>query len=123
MYQSILKTPIGLLQIGGDETGIHTIRFVDAVADMSPPQNETTECAAVQLSEYFRGTRKTFDVPLAPKGTEFQQSVWATLQTIPYGASATYLQIAQRLHKPLGVRTVGSANGCNPIATLFHAIG
>lgn len=74
---------------------------------------------ARQLDEYFRRERRTFDLELAPEGTEFQHAVWAELVKIPYGETRTYLQIAQRIGNPDAVRAVGAANGANPIALII----
>jgi methylated-DNA-[protein]-cysteine S-methyltransferase len=71
-----------------------------------------------QLEEYFRGTRRTFDVPLAPRGTPFQLRVWAELVKIPYGTTISYGELARRLGDPNLTRAVGAANGANPISIL-----
>lgn len=68
-----------------------------------------------QLREYFLGNRKQFDLPLAPKGTDFQKLVWNEVAKIPYGETATYSDIAQRIHKPKAVRAVASAIARNPL--------
>lgn len=68
-----------------------------------------------QLIEYFQGKRTSFDVPLAPKGTDFQQAVWQSLLSVPYGETRSYQAIAKRIGNPLAVRAVGSANGKNPL--------
>ena len=74
---------------------------------------------ADQLAEYFAGERTTFDVPLAPAGTAFQQEVWAALLNIPYGTTTTYGELAVALGKPLTAsRAVGLANGKNPISII-----
>jgi methylated-DNA-[protein]-cysteine S-methyltransferase len=67
------------------------------------------------LASYFRGERKTFDIALAPKGTPFQQRVWAELLLIPYGETISYVELARRVGNPKASRAVGGANGCNPI--------
>lgn len=72
-----------------------------------------------QLEEYFAGKRRDFDLPLAPKGTPFQQKVWQALQTIPYGETRTYKQIAEQIGNPLGCRAVGMANNKNPIGIII----
>lgn len=72
--------------------------------------------AARQLEEYFAGARREFDLPLAPKGTPFQQSVWALLRQIPYGETRSYGQLAAALGNPKASRAVGGANHNNPIA-------
>jgi methylated-DNA-[protein]-cysteine S-methyltransferase len=70
---------------------------------------------ARQLSEYFRGTRRTFDLPLAPDGSEFQKRVWAELVRIPFGETISYSELAQTIGVPGSARAVGRANATNPI--------
>lgn len=72
-----------------------------------------------QLAEYFAGRRKEFDLPLAPEGTPFQHTVWKKLLDIPYGATATYGEIAAATGNPKASRAVGSANGRNPICIII----
>jgi methylated-DNA-[protein]-cysteine S-methyltransferase len=68
-----------------------------------------------QLSEYFAGTRTTFDLPLAAAGSDFERQVWNLLRTIPYGATTSYSALARRLGDVKATRAVGAANGKNPI--------
>ena len=68
-----------------------------------------------QLTEYFDGERRAFDLPLKLDGTEFQMSVLHALQQIPYGETTSYAEIAERIGRPKAVRAVGAANGRNPI--------
>jgi methylated-DNA-[protein]-cysteine S-methyltransferase len=68
-----------------------------------------------QLAAYFAGRLFAFDLPLAAAGTEFQKSVWQALVQVPYGATASYAEIARRIGRPKAVRAVGAANGRNPI--------
>ena len=87
-----------------DRTG--WVRDDDALAD-----------ARRQLSEYLAGARRRFDLALAPaQGTVFQQRVWAALDTIPYGTTATYGALAAAVGAPQAVRAVGAANGRNPLS-------
>jgi methylated-DNA-[protein]-cysteine S-methyltransferase len=72
--------------------------------------------ARAQLSAYFAGERTTFDLPLAPVGTPFQQRVWGELRRIPYAETVSYGELANRLGSPGASRAVGLANGRNPIA-------
>jgi methylated-DNA-[protein]-cysteine S-methyltransferase len=72
--------------------------------------------AARQLSEYFAGSRREFDIPLSFQGTVFQTRVWRMLGEIPYGATWSYGALAKRLDNPGASRAVGLANGRNPIA-------
>ena len=71
-----------------------------------------------QLSEYFAGTRREFDLPLRPDGTPFQTRVWRELVEIPYGETWSYGQLAKRIGNPSASRAVGLANGRNPISIL-----
>jgi methylated-DNA-[protein]-cysteine S-methyltransferase len=77
------------------------------------------KAAADQLDAYFEGERTTFDLPLAPVGSEFQQRVWTALQEIPYGQTESYGEVAERIGSPGAARAVGLANGKNPIGILI----
>jgi methylated-DNA-[protein]-cysteine S-methyltransferase len=68
-----------------------------------------------QLTEYFDGTRTSFDLPLDAAGSPFERRVWELLRTIPYGATTSYGALARRLGDPHATRAVGAANGKNPI--------
>ncbi len=72
-----------------------------------------------QLDEYFQGKRKSFDLPLSPFGTQFQQKVWNALCTIPYGETRSYKEIAAQIQNPKGCRAVGMANNRNPIMIII----
>ncbi len=72
-----------------------------------------------QLAEYFDGDRKAFDLPLLMVGTDFQRSVWNALLEIPYGATATYLQLAKNIDNAKAVRAVANANGANAIGVII----
>ena len=71
--------------------------------------------AFLQLNEYLQGIRKEFDLPLNPRGTEFQKRVWKALLDIPYGETRSYKQIAETIGNPKAVRAVGMANNRNPL--------
>lgn len=75
--------------------------------------------AAGELDEYFTGRRCAFTLPLGPRGTEFQQRVWKALESIPYGQTRSYRQIAEQIGSPHAFRAVGMANNHNPIAILI----
>ena len=80
---------------------------------------EPFKAAADPLDAYFDGELTHFDVPLAPRGSEFQQRVWAALQEIPYGRTESYGELAERVGSPGGARAVGLANGKNPIGIII----
>ena len=81
-------------------------------------ESELLQKAEVELSEYFEGARREFDLPLEPSGTEFQQRVWAALLDIPYGETRSYKDIAIAAGCPRGFRAVGMANHNNPISII-----
>ena len=111
-----IDSPIGGLRIHSSAGLVTAIGF-----DASEPRRTRTsdpvlDRAEQQLAEYFAGERTDFDLPLASDGTEFQKKVWAELQRIPYGETASYGDIARRLGYEPGIsRAVGAANGANPI--------
>lgn len=73
---------------------------------------------ARQIDAYFAGRLTQFDLPLAPIGTAFQQSVWTELRRIPFGETTTYARLAGKLQRPQASRAVGAANGANPISLI-----
>lgn len=75
--------------------------------------------AIKQLNEYFQGKEKSFELPLAPAGTEFQKNVWNALLKIPYGDTCSYSDIAKAIGNPKGCRAIGLANGRNPIPIII----
>ncbi len=120
-YQHI-DSPIGVLTIAADETGLRHIEFPTnrhgadrAGWQLSNNTLPVLSLARQQLDEYFQGRRKVFDLPLAPHGTAFQQDVWRTLADIPYGKTWSYRDLAIAINKPSAVRAVGAANGRNPL--------
>ena len=84
--------------------------------DAAPEASAPFPDAIAQLEEYFAGERTTFSLPLAPRGTAFQEQVWSALQGIPYGETRTYGQLAAAIGRPTASRAVGLANGRNPLS-------
>lgn len=80
--------------------------------------DDVLERTGRQLDEYLSGTRREFDIPLLLVGTDFQRSVWNALLQVPYGATASYLQIARAIGKEKAVRAVGNACRANPIGII-----
>jgi methylated-DNA-[protein]-cysteine S-methyltransferase len=114
----IVETPIGELLVLGTDEAVTEIHFgVRRQSRRFESDGSATALqeAAKQLRAYFAGKLREFDLPLAPKGTEFQRSVWTHLRAIPYGATTTYGAIAHAIGRPSAVRAVGAANGANPI--------
>ncbi len=108
-----VTSPFGILTLESDSTSVTALRFGDHRRGL--PSCPVLEQAAVELAEYFSGARREFSVPLSPRGTLFQQSVWAELRAIPYGNTAAYADIAARLGNPNACRAVGNANNRNPL--------
>lgn len=128
LAQTSWKTPIGFMTIKASEVGITEIilhqrakRFAESKAMKS--QNAMAQAhlalAKAQLTEYFDGQRKSFDIPLDIKGTPFQKKVWKSLARIPYGKTKSYKELAQLIDNPRAVRAVGGANGKNPICIII----
>jgi len=111
-------TPVGRLLLAGDEHALTRVHFQAGRQPLAPPaawRRTVAPFARVlrELAEYFAGERRTFTVPLAPNGTEFQRSVWQGLLAIPYGETISYGELARRLGS--APRAVGLANGANPL--------
>jgi methylated-DNA-[protein]-cysteine S-methyltransferase len=122
LYTTI-SSPIGELLLVGDGTALTRLHMLDAPRPITPSPEWRREDAAFadairQLSEYFGGERREFDLPLALHGNEFELRVWAALLEIPYGETASYGEIARTIGTPTAARAVGLANGRNPIALI-----
>ncbi|MFM1875401.1 MAG: hypothetical protein RL266_1138 [Bacteroidota bacterium] len=111
-------SPIGTLEIMGDEEGISQILFLDEKPSIRNSNPVLDECVK-QLSEYFYNKRTEFDLQVNPGGTDFQKSVWEELQRIPFGKTISYMDLAKRLGDPKVIRAAGTANGKNPIAIII----
>lgn len=116
-YISTLNSPAGRIKICATQTGVTAIRFIDN--DVVTHENTITKQAKTQLKEYFNHERKTFELPLEPKGTAFQKMVWKQLMSVKFGELASYLDIATKLNSPKACRAVGAANGKNPISIVI----
>lgn len=121
MRYRTVDSPIGPLLIAGDDLGLRVLLFPRGRRPARPAahwQLDEQRClreAEAQLAAYFAGELRAFDLPLAPEGTPFQQTVWRALRDIPYGETISYGALARRLGRPEAVRAVGLANGANPL--------
>jgi len=106
--------PLRLLACDGALCGVY-MNIQNAPPATSDPDDPVLQRAAEQLREYFAGTRRDFDLPLRPRGTEFQQTVWRALLEIPYGVTRSYAELAAAIRRPTACRAVGGANGKNPL--------
>jgi methylated-DNA-[protein]-cysteine S-methyltransferase len=114
-----IESPLGPIRLFGDGDELTGVHLPDQPV---PVANEGTsrvlDDTARQLAEYFAGERRTFDLPIAPRGTGFQQIVWRALTQIAYAETASYGTLARAIGRPAASRAVGAANGKNPIAII-----
>ena len=116
LYATRIDTPIGALTALVDEAGaLARLLFPHQPAPAATPDDTRGAAVAAQLSEYFRGERRAFDLALAPAGTPFQRAVWDELRRIPYGGTVSYRALAERVGRPTASRAVGRANATNPL--------
>ena len=126
-------TALGPMVVGATETGVCLLEFIDRtsleteIGDLQrllsttviTGENNHTQQAEVEITEYFQGTRQAFDVQLHAPGTSFQRRAWQGLHRIAYGTTSTYQQQAKKIERPTAVRAIASANGANRIAILI----
>ena len=117
LFFDTLPTPIGVLSLEADETGLTAIHFPGR-SPYKPKSSSTSDLlaeAARELQAYFEGRLKVFSVPLNWRGTPFQDTVWRALTDIPYGETVSYGEIAKAIGRPKSARPVGGAVGRNPL--------
>lgn len=130
IYFSEMDSPIGRLTLTATDRGLCSIEF-GGLKDQEIPlrvwakrwlgtdqliaDREKFEQAEIELTEYFAGERNRFDLTYDLYGTEFQKKVWHALQDIPYGATASYKDVAIAIGSPKATRAVGGANNRNPL--------
>ncbi|MCG7597862.1 methylated-DNA--[protein]-cysteine S-methyltransferase [Mycobacterium sp. PSTR-4-N] len=122
MKYRTVESPIGVLTLAGVGQRLRHVRMVEQTYEPNRDGWERSDDAFAdvvqQLDEYFGGERQDFDVELDLVGTAFQRTVWAALQTIPYGETRSYGEIAAQIGAPGASRAVGLANGHNPISII-----
>ncbi|MDR2741256.1 MAG: methylated-DNA--[protein]-cysteine S-methyltransferase [Treponema sp.] len=118
--QFFYEFPVGALGIAEEDGAITGVFFGrdKILPGFAVAGTPLIEKAAAQLAEYFDGRRRSFDLPLAPGGTDFQVAVWDALLTIPAGETRSYQEIARRIGRPKAVRAVGMANHRNPVVII-----
>lgn len=112
------ESPIGWIRMEADNEALLYLNLVENLGKYSESNNKIIKQCCEELIEYFSGKRKSFDVPINPVGTDFQEQVWDELLKIPYGKTISYKQLAHNCNNPKGCRAVGTANGKNPIAII-----
>lgn len=120
LYWHEIDSPVGRLLLAGDGESLIQVGFQSGPrplrrADGWQADHAPFRAAIAQLEEYFAGGRRRFDLPLAPRGTEFQRRVWRALTEIPYGKTISYGELARHIGNPSASRAVGLANGANPL--------
>ncbi len=130
---TMLESPLGPLLAGAADRGINFLEYTDrrmlehnfkmmkrrCGCGIVPGQHPLLERLREELNEYFQGDRRKFTVPLAPRGTPFQEKVWQSLRQIPHGETISYDELARRIGQPTAQRAVARANGMNCIAILI----
>jgi len=124
IYFSYFESAIGDLLLAGDGEVLNVLGFPGGKGkrrhqDGWKKDDSVFKEVGKQLSAYFAGELKKFDLKLAPQGTGFQRQVWKALQDIPHGETASYGEIASKIGRPLASRAVGAANGRNPIPVII----
>lgn len=122
MTTFIFESPLGLVRVSGDDNGVSIISCTDVptqgtASEIDPigPVAEPVQEAVRQLQDYFAGSRQSFDFPLNPSGTAFQQTVWRALLDVPFGTTLSYLALTRRIGDEKAIRAVAAANGRNPL--------
>jgi methylated-DNA-[protein]-cysteine S-methyltransferase len=117
-----VDSPVGRIVVVASEGRLTELRFEKTGAPLEAGRKSTEgasmrvlEEATLQLAEYYAGRRTRFDLPLDPGGTEFERTVWARVEQIPYGATVSYGELAIGLGRPGAARAVGRANAHNPL--------
>ena len=118
MSVAYCDSPIGIIQVTGDEEHVHSVLFFMEEAGENMGNSPVVNQGIKQLKEYFEGDRLDFDLPILQAGTDFQLSVWNQLTKIPYGETISYLQLSERLNNRLAIRAVGAANGKNNVVVI-----
>ncbi len=122
-FTGYFRSPIGTIEIVADEKNLLELKYIDENKS-GGSRNKIIRETKKQLEEYFKGTRKEFDLPLRFQGTDFQKTVWQALREIPYGTVVTYSDVAVMIGNPRVVRAVGLANNRNklPIIVPCHRV-
>jgi methylated-DNA-[protein]-cysteine S-methyltransferase len=123
LSECTMASPVGELTLVASEQGLRAVLWAEERVGRVPlserrddPAHDVLAEAVRQLSEYFAGERRAFDLPLDPVGTAFQKAVWTGLNAIPYGETRSYAALATAIGRPGASRAVGAANGRNPLS-------
>ncbi len=121
-FTTYYHSPVGWLKIAGNNDFISEVSFHDT-SQKSEGHNKHMPSLVIQcieqLIQYFNGQLRQFDFPVHQPGSDFQQSVWNQLMSIPFGRTISYLELARRIGDTKATRAVASANGKNNIAIII----
>lgn len=117
MYKFSYETIIGKIYIAEENNKITNISYINILAEEK--QTQLIKKTYDELCQYLKGERTNFDIPISPKGSQFQQKVWQTVSSIPYGETRSYKDIANLIGAPKSSRAVGMANKKNPIVIII----
>jgi len=118
-YVTLIESPVGPLRLEATDDALVGLWFHRDDAPPATPGETPSRLlsqAKRELTEYFAGERRIFDLPLRMSGTPFQRTVWAALREIRWGQTLSYGELAKRIGRPTASRAVGAANGANPIS-------
>ncbi len=118
-YIKYYEFPIGWLKITTNNSHLIAVSFSDEEGESSEDLPPVLIDTFNQLTEYFEGMRKSFQIKLAPEGTDFQHKIWELVKKVPFGETASYLDIALQSGSEKNTRAVGLANGKNPIPIII----
>ena len=123
IYWHEIDSAVGRLLLAAEDGALLRLHFQSGPHPLRPPREWRRDAApladvSAQLQEYFAGSRRVFELPLAPRGTPFQLAVWRALRDIPYGETTSYGELARTVQLSNGARAVGLANGANPLAII-----
>jgi methylated-DNA-[protein]-cysteine S-methyltransferase len=118
-FYDTVDSPVGELLMAGDGSALTGLRMGGSPGAGWRRDRAAFRGTVEQLRAYFAGELRQFDLPLAPRGTPFQRSVWAALRKIPYGETVSYAELAAAAGRPGSARAAGAANGRNPIAIVI----
>jgi len=119
LYTAFLESPVGWLKLTSDSEFILKVEFNNSKEPSGNKLPEILIKTKQQLTEYFSGKREKFQLEMKPSGTEFQQKIWKLVEDIPFGKTASYLEIAKLSGSEKNTRAVGLANGKNPIPIII----
>lgn len=119
IFKTTIETPVGYLELTSDQHFLLSVSFAENPGITTDFQPDILKESVQQITEFFEGTRKEFDLKLKPAGTDFQLKVWEEVKKVPFGKTVSYLDIAIKTGSKNNTRAVGLANGKNPIPIII----